>query len=273
MKHLLIQSEDGQKGRSFRAELVAYATANALWEPAQDSDTIRPVFALLACSDAEASPVVANLRLGRKAKVWVANSYGERETNDVFEFLKSAKYQIAQQRHQEGWLVHVYIHELIRYDVAMVDPKGVKFVLLPAEEWLAPPQPDAEAHVRAWIERVPREKGGPVPTDEQLAYICRVSFLWAKQIFARSKGPIPKDVRFFSQALTAMLGTGLASFSAEKGYGWYSRAFGQHSHLGFVTYGLEAAKHGMGIAVKAKHEELEKLLADQVTLFFEMVKG
>ena len=231
MRHILIQSDDGAKGRSFRAELLACATANALWEPAQGSDTVRPVFAMLGCADAEAAPVVANIRLGRKAKVWESKYGSPRETNDVFEFLKSAKYAIASQRHPEGVIVTLYQHELIRHDVAMVDPAGVAFVLLPDESWLAPEQPEAFEHVREWLGLTVRDAHDPLPTEEQVKYITRVCFLWAKQVFARAKGPIPKDARFFAQALTAMLDCGLASFSAERSYGW-NRTFGSRERLG-----------------------------------------
>lgn len=271
MRHLLIQSDDGAKGRSFRAELLAYATANALWEPAQGADTVRPIFAMLGCADAEAAPVVANIRLGRKAKMWESKYGTPRETNDVFEFLKSAKYTIASQRHPEGVIVTLYQHDLIRHDVAMVDPNGVEFVLLPDESWLAPEQPDAEAHVKSWLSRQEPGKYNPMPSDEQVRYIGRVCFLWAKQIFARAKGPIPKDARFFAQALTAMLGAGLASFSAEKSYGW-NRTFGEHSRLGFTTWGLDRVKMAPGIAVKATHAEIEALLAEQVSQFYQMTE-
>jgi hypothetical protein len=274
VRHLLIQSDDGSKGRSFRAELICYASANTLFDLASniDRDTVRPVFCVLACADAEAAPVIANLRLGRKAKMWEHNSYGARESSETFDFLKSAKYAIVPQKHPEGVIVTVYQHDLLRSDVAMVDPKGVSFVLLPDATWLAPVSAEAVAHVQRWLDLQVRDSGERVPTPEQIEYITRVCFLWAKQIFARAKGPIPKDARFFSQALTAMLGAGLASFTTERSYGWHTKSFGEHEHVGFRTWGLSRLGMSDGIAVKASHEAIETLLAEQVSMYYRMVK-
>jgi len=265
-KSIIISSEGSEKGRSFRAELLAYASADSLWEigSGADRDKIRPVFALLACAEAEASPFVANLRLGRKAKIWEDNKPDRGE----IEFLKSAKYEFKAQRHPEGVLVQAYQHDMIRFDLAMVDPEAVKFVLLPSATDLAPVDASALAHVQKWAERL-RGKRSDLPDYADIIVIQKLCYLWAKQIFTRARGPIPKDARFFSQALAAMLDQGGATFAAPR---YSSRGFGMHERFGFDTWGLERVGMGPGLCVSANHADVDALLAEQVEIYYDMVK-
>jgi hypothetical protein len=270
VKFLRVESKEESKGRSFRGEIVCYATANAFWEGGENAgrELIRPVFAVFACSDAEARPFQANLQCGNRAACF--NDYGH-DDRTRWEFMRSAKYAYHQQKHPEGVFVQAYLHDLFRDDAAMVDPNEVKFILIPAIEWLAPDSPEVEAHLRVWGERIDwKARSQNVPTDDQIAIIARSCHLWARQIATRTKLPIPNDARFFAQALASCLLIGAASFSGESRHGW-SSPFGEHG--GFFCDGLERFGLSSGIATKAKHEDIAKIFAECVDEFFAMMKN
>lgn len=269
MKFLRVESKEDSKGRSFRGEIVAYACANSFWEGGENAgrELIRPVFAVFACSDAEARPFQANLQCGNRARCF--NDYGH-EDREKWEFMRSAKYTYVQQKHPEGVFVQAYLHELFRDDVAMVDPSEVKFILLPAKEWLAPNDRRVTDHLRAWFGRIDwKECSVTVPTDAQIETIARTCHLWARQIAVRTKLPIPNDARFFAQALATCLLVGVSTFSGEGG-GWRP-PFGEQGR--FYHKGLELFGLSSGIATKAKHEDVAKVFAEQVEIFFGMTRN
>lgn len=269
MKFLRVESKEDSKGRSFRGEIVAYACADAYWEGGENAnrDLIRPVFAVFACSDAEARPFQANIQCGNKALVY--SDYGYEEKGKRWEFMRSAKYTYAQQKHPEGVFVMAYLHELFRDDAAMVDPEEVKFILLPAKDWLAPHDQRVADHLRAWFDRIDwKNRGISTPNDNTVSIIVHACHLWARQIAVRTKLPIPNDARFFAQALAACLLVGASTFAGERS-GW-SSLFGVNG--GFVTEGLELFGLSSGIATKAKHEDIAKVFAEQVEIFFGMTR-
>ena len=64
----ILTGEGGKKkGRSFSAEVFAYATASGLFEGSTAGNTLRPAYLFLATSDEEARPLLENLRAGEKA--------------------------------------------------------------------------------------------------------------------------------------------------------------------------------------------------------------
>lgn len=269
MKFLRVESKEDSKGRSFRGEVVCYASANGYWEGGENAgrELIRPVYAVFACSDAEARPFTANLQCGNKAQCF--NDYGH-DDRTKWEFLRSAKYSFVPQKHPEGVFVQVYLHDLVRDDAAMVDPDWVKFILLPAKEWLAPDDPKVEAHLVKWRAGIDwKGINKTAPCDADLANIEYSCHLWAKQIAVRTKLPIPNDARFFAQALAACLLHGVSTFSGE-GRGWQP-PFGENG--GFATEGLDRFGLSIGIATKAKHEDIAKVFAENVEIFFGMTRN
>jgi hypothetical protein len=271
MKFLRVESKEDAKGRSFRGELVCYATADSYWEGGENAsrDLVRPVFAVFACSDAEARPFQANLQCGNKAQIF--SDYGYEEKGTRWEFMRSAKYSFVPQKHPEGVFIQAYLHEFVRDDATMVDPKEVKFILLPDIEWLAPEDPRVVDHLRAWFSRIDwKDRGVNAPMDEQVTTIARTCHLWARQIAVRTKLPIPNDARFFAQALAACLLHGVSSFGIGDSRGW-NRTFGETQD--FKTSGIELFGLSSGIATKASHEDVAKLFAENVEIFFGMTRN
>src|SRR3990167_7260915 len=131
LTEVVIAPETGKKGRSFGALHLASATADALWPggATKKGYVSRPVYAVFLGSDAEMRPFAANLQLGRLA---ATGEHRRRHRQGGYEFLKSAGYRQAVQRHEEGAVLTVYLPELLNLDPGMVDPEIVRFVLAPS---------------------------------------------------------------------------------------------------------------------------------------------
>ncbi len=257
-RDLVIATSDGEKGRSFRASLLAYAEADHLWALGMaDTDTRRPVFMMLACSDQEAAPFLANLRAGRQSEiVGGSKGYGRRNKGDQFELLRSGGYQYATQRHHEGVVITAFLPELFRLDPGMVSPDGCRFVMLPSQEWCLDPQPAALAHVTRCL---PPKFERSVALMADVPALCRIAPLFAVYLDRRTRAPLIPDARFYAQVLVASVAAGLAQRSG-----------------GNDTYREDGvARVGLlpGLAFQAKHDELEAMLAEQVRMFDAMTAG
>jgi len=240
MIELVIQPKIEGKGRAFAATCIAHVRAESLW-PA-GNDATRPVFMSLVGTDNELRPFVANLRLGRKAEM----GYRGREK---FEVLKSAGFQCAWQRTTKGTRVDIFAPDLFALDPGMVDPAGVKFIILPAKSWLKPldvPLPEC----------VPAERAEAIRALAPLfiAYLDR-----------RTRCPLVPDPRFYAQVLANALDQGLATFSTHD-RSW-AREWGAGDR-GYREVDIDVAGFGPGLLFRASHETLETFLADQVRIFF-----
>ena len=155
LTEVVIAPEEGKKGRSFRALHLASATADARWPggATKKEGVLRPVHAIFLGSEAELRPFAANLQLGRLASTSGESTRRRRNQQQTgFEFLKSAGYRQAWQRHEEGAVLTVYLPDLFHLDPGMVDPKIVRFVLAPSKAWteaqMAIPVAEIVRHVR-----------------------------------------------------------------------------------------------------------------------------
>lgn len=251
------------KGRSFQGMLLSYVTADTLWESGS-GDTKRPVWAMVAATEGEAVPLYANLRLGKRGSTG-PDSYARRKPDGV-EFLKSAGYSWAIQRHSEAQVATIYLPDLFRVDPGMVDPHGINFVvLLPAS------QPDAAAlqaldHLTAL---------GALPEGEdpvQMIQLCQAASVFCTYLDRRTRAPLVPDSRFHAQVLFACLTEGLASIPHTRS-SHYNRVWGEASGFGFRAHGLQDVGISAAVACKAKHEQLEAVLAEQADLFFRRANG
>ena len=256
------------KGRSFRALLLASVEADTLWDGgATDTDAMRPVWAMFAGSDQELRPFATNLQMGRKAIFPKRKSGYSRAKEDKLELLKSAAYEYAWQREPEGSVVTTFLPDLFSLDPGMIDPKGIKFIMLPTVEWKSAQKIDVGPIVKH-----ARNFKHPV-TEEQFVEWTPLAFLFAAYLDRRTRCPIPPDGRFHLQLLLAALREGLASWSCPRDSYRHEHPFGEHPAFRFTETGTDAVGLVKGLAFRSKHDAFEKLLADEVSLFFRTTRG
>lgn len=267
MRDLVIQPAKEGKGRSFTATLVAYVQADVLWDGgAAATETKRPIWMMLAGTDNELRPFVANLRLGRKAEA--TSKTGFSRNPDRFEVLKSSGFHTSWQRTPLGSVVVIYAPELFQMDPGMVDPKGVGFCLLPARSWLN--SIAVEGSTRAYLNNLKFQ----IPEDK-VEDLLRTAPIFIGYLDRRTRCPLIPDPRFYVQVLAAAMDQGLASWGRDPNryYNHYdNRPFGSRGYHGFFEEGVAEANLAPGIVLKSSHEELEKFLAEQVRLYFDRIK-
>lgn len=223
---------------------------------------------MLAASEDELRPFVANLRCGRPAVF-----AGGGRTEQKFECLKTAGYRWTMQRTTEGAVTTFFLPDLFCLDPGMVDPKGVGFVVLPPKEWLAEqdlPSSDAVAHVlRLGYERPGKyaDDAYPESAEEHLAALTPVAALWCAYLDRRTRCPLIADTRWYLQVLVAALERGIAQQARARRYDRKYRAGGFHEH-GVADVGLVAP-----VLCHCSHEVLEAFLAEQVATYFGAVDG
>ncbi len=257
---------DSGKGRSFSSHLLAYIAADALWDGGGASD-IRPVWAVVASGDQELRPFLANWTRGRRAEE--AGRHGDR-----FEILKSAGYATDVQRFPEGSIATVYLPDLFRADPGMVDPKVVRFVMLPGQGWAAAQTlADRErivAYGRTLDRRLyelpaaiaPDDDGEGPPDPDPIDALLPHAFLFAVYLDRRTRCPLVADGRFYLQLMASFLREGAAQ---RPGLGTWSR-----KAMGVADVGI--APEG-AMVVLVTQEDAEDLIARETRLFFENTKG
>lgn len=261
MRDLTIVTDEGSKGRSFRATLLAHATSRSLWAGGTH-DNLRPIWAMIATTDAESLPFIRNLQCGRKANCF---GDGNRDKASTFELLKSAGYEYQAQRHPEGVVWTCFLPELFRIDAGMSDPEGVKFAMLPAAGWLA----DEDHATAKWLAGLYREEAGDWYGAEkrqaesdakrlsEMLYLTRVSGLFAARLNSRTRCPLIPDPRFYSLILAALLNSGQAGLAGVESY--TRESWGR---LGsFREEGLQAVGIAPGVVCETAHVQLEPVLA------------
>jgi hypothetical protein len=239
VKELTIEPKTEGKGRSFRALMVSYVEARDFMS--RGNDAARPILMVLAGTDNELRPFVANLRTGKKAE-------GGYRGRDKYEVLKSSGFQVAWQRTPKGCVATIFAPDVFALDPGMVDPAGVKFCLLPAKRWLVPSTVDVPACV----------------PDDRIDDVRQLAPLFIAYLDRRTRCPLIPDPRFYAQVLGNALDEGLAEFGGN-GRQW-NRGWAQSST--FETYELEAAGFGPALWFHSTHDRLEKFLAEQVAIYF-----
>ena len=256
------------KGRTFRATLLASVEADLMWQGGLSAgDNIRPVWAMFCGSDQELRAFCANLQMGRK--ITFNRQYGYRRKEDRMEFLKSSGYQTIWQREEEGSILTVFLPELFQIDPGMVDPVGIKFILLPTQTWHSTQDTD----IAPLLRHVALLKDYNV-TEEWIAEWAPTAFLFASYLDRRTRCPLVADGRFFLQLMLACLKYGAATFSVPSGY-HYSRdlGFGIHERRQYHEDDIAAVGLRPGICFSADHEGFEVLLAREVELYFRLTRG
>ncbi len=268
MREVQIVPQQQGKGRTFRAVLLAAVEADLLWSGGMTAtENQRPVWAMFAGSDQELRAFMANLTGGRKASLVRENQGYSRRKDECLEILKSAGYATIWQREAEGSLATIYLPDLFQLDPGMVDPSGIRFILLPTREWAEAQTLDVKPLVQ-----YARRLGYSKLEREQLAQWAPLSFLFCAYLDRRTRCPLVSDGRFYFQLMLACLDSGLASLSThDVRYRDYS--FGEHKELRYSE--IDTANVGLlpGLVFRSDHETLERVLAEQVALFFRVTQG
>ncbi len=267
-------AKDTSKGRTFRALCLATVEADGLWSGGYSAgDTIRPVWAMFCGSDGELRPFMANLQTGRKGE-FPKGGFG-RKGGDKIEILKSAKFQAAWQKETEGSIATTFLPDLFRLDPGMVDPNGINFVLLPTVEWAKSQTLDVAPIIEHGLRVLNmREWKRQIGLD----VLVPIGYLFAAYLDRRTRCPLLADGRFYLQILLASLDQGLASLSCEaQRSSYYHREdpenWGKSPRLGFREIGTSDVGMLPGIAFSSNHSDIEKLLAEQATLFEKVTSG
>ena len=292
MIDVAIAPESGKKGRTFKATCLAHVFANGLYaNGAVDNNVKRPVWAVFCGTKAEMQAFGANLQLGREA-LSSGLSGGHRDHKAGFAFLKSAGYRQAWQHDVDTndnavSILTVYLPSLFLADPGMVDPKVVKFILLPPASWAAEQEIDREAivaHVRKLpsvkkINRPPRdargwrdpsEKHKPALPDDKIRSLVDVAHLFAAVLDKRTRAPIPADGRFYTALLIACLREGVASLPCRDLSPYAHHDFGESTGLAFQVHGLKnAGILPQSIAFCADHERIESIMAECAEEYFD----
>ena len=254
-----------RKGRAFRGYELASVRADRLWSGGEtDTGEIeRPVWVMFAAGDQEIRPFIANVAAGRKAAL--VEPRGDINRGKGLELLRSAGYRFTFQREAEGVIATACIPELFAIDPGMIDPAGVRFVLLPSAEWAMAQEIDTNAIVRHVQRLTPR----PPLDDAQVASLAATAFLFAAYLDRRTRAPLPADGRFYVQLLLACLRDGVASWTSPlERHRRDERRWGINPKLQFFERGTTGVGLLPGLAVSTSHETLERLLAAQVSKFF-----
>jgi hypothetical protein len=274
-REIEIATQDGGKGRTFRAVCLATVEADTLWEGGlTDTEDMRPVWASFVSSEAQLKPFAVNLLSGRKANfVKDTNGY-QRRKDEKLNVLRSAGYQSVWQRELEGSSLTLFLPDLFQMDPGMVDPKGAAFVVMPTQEWANSQQIEVGPIARHVYKLLPDglKTGDDAISMETLASLVPMAFLFCTYLDRRTRCPLVSDGRFYLQLLISCLGDGLASWPNGNAHAYYTQPFGLHNK-GFYSYGVEEVGLVKPIAFKASHTDIETMLARQVALFFETTRG
>jgi hypothetical protein len=193
------------KGRTFRALLLGYLTADGLWEVgAAAGGAVRPVWLAVFGTVGEAKPFVANLRAGRAARI---------ERGGTLQIPKSSGHRWVTQAVPGGVVTVAYLAGLFHLEPPAPFTEDVRFVMAPA---------------RRWVDREAEALGAEFGADARDA--ARAA-LFAAYLDRRTPLPLLRDLRFHLQLFQAALEEPWAVEAGDPTAG---------TSRGLVTCGLDA---------------------------------
>jgi hypothetical protein len=258
----MVESEG--KGRSFAALVLARVYAGgACSELATGRDgPHRPAMMVLAAPAGESGALVANIREGRKLRLFGDGIFGR--DGERCEIPKRAKYQIHIQRTSVGDLLTVRHPDIFTYAPGLVTDH-VSFVCLPPRERL-----EREAHrfdTGATLSHVRslgfqpwdhEQERGIVGLDDALfsAFAALVVAQMAQQV----SFPILPEPAFWAQLVCAMISNGVAQ---QQRPGRIS----DEQNASYAEIGVQETGFFRGVLVSAAQEAIGALLAEQTKLY------
>jgi hypothetical protein len=264
MQTLVIDSDSSEKGRSFSAHLMA--SVEAPFDLGQGPEK-RPVWAMVGGTDAAVRAVVWNLRSGKRAMP--ADARGK--ASEAYLFPKSVAFHVAWQKAPQGTLATLFLPDLFRLDIGMVDPEGVCFYALPlASQLEAMPEAERERaadHVLRCRPDLMRYEGC---TDrEWLVKTAPLAMAFLAYLDRRTRLPLLPDSRFALQLLTAFCRDRLAGVATVGGYGGSPPDCLQaYRHDSIRQIGTGEIGLARGLYCSATHEKVAAVVAAESALYF-----
>lgn len=269
---LVIETE-GAKGRSFSALALTRVYAPCVWETGiREHGRHRPALMLLAAAAEEAGAVVANLREGRKMRLFGSGVDQKGEPCDV---LRSERFSITTQRTDEGTLILVRHPEIFTFSPGLVGD-DVRFVCLPPWRRIEEearrfdlaatqthlqrcgfePWSEEEQQRRSWGRSKATTRLVP---DIESAHFPAFAALLVAGVAQRVGYPILDDPLFWAQFAAALLAEGLAFRSPERTYG---EEIAEYAEVGAAESG-----YFPGAAVAASQAAIGAVLARETATF------
>lgn len=232
-----IHTGESKKGRTFQAELMAWIDAPAFFEGGNaDTKNNRPVWVVLASSEQETRAFIANFRNGKVAEKMTG---GYSRSTDRWQLLKTSGHHMVQRKAGGGVVTTLFLPELFYINPGMVDPDGIRFIMLPDPVWLA--------------------KQSDTDTAEAMLFMAYID--------RRTRFPFPPEPRFAKSLLARCLEIGLAS----KGQSHYS--YGDQRRFTYIEHGLSDLGLPGGIAFRSTHDEFGHVLAAEIRRWQEATHG
>lgn len=251
MQKLSIISGKEGKTRTWTVDLIANIVGNYLWEGGSNSpnNTIRPVWMVYAASEQQSRMFSSNFLQGVTAEL----EY--RSSNHKFQLLKSAGYKAHTKKLKSGAVTTtVYLPEFFWIDPGMVDPEGIKFILLTSQEWR-----DAQKfnipEARVFLDSYGVKNRGNDLTDAEIHSLLSEAVLFHMYLDRRSRYPMPAHPHFSALLLLKCLASKLAQRSDEY-YSYYGDTLKQS--------GLSYLNIPPVLAFKSTHDAFGEILAEVV---------
>jgi hypothetical protein len=192
-----------KKSRAFKARLLGYLTADALWEfGTTASGVLRPVWLAYFNTVGESKPFTANLRAGRNARI---------EDRQALQVPRSSGHRWATHIVPGGLITVAYLPELFHLEPPVPFTDDARFVMAPRRAWV-----DAQAELL-------EDDFGADARDAARAA------LFGAYLDRRTPLPLLRDLAFHLQLYRAALEEP-----------WVVDLEDQAADLGLLTCGLDA---------------------------------
>ena len=269
---LRLQIETEGKGRSFSALVLARVYAGCAWGAGRtEYGRHRPALMLLGASPEEASAVAANIREGRKMKLY---GDGASSKGDPCEVLKSERFAISQQRTEEGTLLLVRHPDLFSWSPGLVS-ESVQWVCLPSRADLAEQASRfdpvrTQAHLARlgfspWTEEMEQAKARGRKKDARLVHgladplFPAFAAMLVAGIAQRVRFPIVDDPLFWAQLTAALLDRKLVHRASSHSYHPETDSYGES--------GVVESGYYPGAAMSTSQTEIGEVLARETSVF------
>jgi hypothetical protein len=252
-----IEQEEEGKGRTFSGTVLSYISSDSHWESG-GSDRLRPSFLVVATTEAQIRPLVANLRMGKKATI-----SGDNHTHrdGKLEILKTSKMSVFYQRVSNAATATFVAPEIYDSNPGMVDPSGIKFILFPRRS-LVQEIPWNRNRAKAILLSLTKRTEIP----EWFLPLIDLAPLFAVYLDSRTRCPLINDPAFFLVLMYSCIQGGLAGTWAKSRYrvknGEISSVYG---------YAHPQMDLSPPLAFKSDHAAFEAVLAPIAQWFMQNV--